>query len=350
MSEKTEKPTPRRLEKARKDGQVPRSRVLPVAVAFSVGTVLLVRSGRGAFRELESWSERVFSGGVLEPREALGQALGLAGGLLWPLLVACLVAALSSSVALVGFRFEPQLLGPKWERLDPFAGFRKLFSGKRLKEVGSGVLFLGLLVLLISLAGMELLPLALSSQGMEGSRSMDVVLALVGRVFERVAWVLAAAGVAAWLHSRWQHHKELRMSRSDVRQEHKNEEGDPQVKARRKALHRQAAQGGAARGVASAQVVVVNPTRLAVALRYDSGECGAPYIVAKGRGLEAARIRGEAGRTGVPLVRDIPLARSLIQLDVGEAIPEELYQAAAAVLAVALDQKSSREKTEGASK
>jgi type III secretion protein U len=130
------------------------------------------------------------------------------------------------------------------------------------------------------------------------------------------------------------------MTREEVKQEHKDSEGDPRHKAERKALHRQILAGGRARGVQKASAVVINPTHIAVALRYDEEECDAPYLVAKGRDREAQAIRNQAQRLGIPVVQDIPLARSLVQFDVGEEIPEELYQAAAAVLKVAFESQS----------
>jgi type III secretion protein U len=122
-----------------------------------------------------------------------------------------------------------------------------------------------------------------------------------------------------------------------VKNEHKESEGDPHHKHQRRALHRQLAAGGPARGVRAATAVVVNPTHIAVAHRYEPKECDAPYLVAKGRESDALALRRAAEQLGIPVVRDIPLARSLVQFDVGMEIPEELYQAAAAVLTAALD-------------
>ncbi len=155
----------------------------------------------------------------------------------------------------------------------------------------------------------------------------------------RLAWVLLLLGVADYALARRRHLKDLMMTREETRREYKESEGDPHHKAQRKALHRQFTQGGAARGVQKATAVVVNPTHLAVALRYDGQECEAPYLVAKGREEDALALRREARRLGIPVIRDVPLARSLIHYDVGEPIPEELYQAAAAVLRVAMEQR-----------
>jgi type III secretion system FlhB-like substrate exporter len=140
----------------------------------------------------------------------------------------------------------------------------------------------------------------------------------------------AAVGLLAALDfglARWRHGRELMMTREEVRNEHKESEGDPHHKHQRRAIHRQLAAGGPARGVRSATAVVVNPTHIAVALRYQPEECDAPYLVAKGREADALALRREAERLGVPIVRDVPLARSLVRFDVGMEIPEELYQA-----------------------
>jgi type III secretion protein U len=157
----------------------------------------------------------------------------------------------------------------------------------------------------------------------------------------RLAWVLLALGVADYALARRRHLKDLMMTREEVKREYKESEGDPHHKAQRKALHRQFAQGGAARGVQKATAVIVNPTHIAVALRYDNKECEAPYLVAKGCEADALALRREAQRRGIPVVRDVPLARSLIHYDIGEQIPEELYQAAAVVLRVAMESRDS---------
>ena len=152
----------------------------------------------------------------------------------------------------------------------------------------------------------------------------------------RVAWVVLALGVADFALARRRHVRDLMMTREELKREYKESEGDPHHKGQRKALHRQLAQGGPARGLQKASAVVVNPIHIAVALRYDATECDAPYLVAKAREQDAIALRREAERLGIPVVRDIPLARSLVHYDVGEEIPSELYEAAAAVLRVAL--------------
>ncbi|MET0402154.1 MAG: EscU/YscU/HrcU family type III secretion system export apparatus switch protein, partial [Cystobacter sp.] len=156
-----------------------------------------------------------------------------------------------------------------------------------------------------------------------------------------LAWVLVALGVGDYALARRRHVRELMMTREEVKREHKESEGDPRHKSHRRALQRQVAAGGPARGVGKASVVVVNPTHIAVALRYAPEECEAPYLVGKGREADALALRREAERLGVPVIRDVPLARGLVHYDVGEEIPEELYQAAAAVLRVSAERRMS---------
>jgi type III secretion protein U len=164
------------------------------------------------------------------------------------------------------------------------------------------------------------------------------LLSLLQPLVIKAAVVLVVLGVGDWMLAKRRHVKDLMMSHQEVKQEHKNSEGDPHHKSKRKSLHKQLANGGRARGVQKATAVVVNPTHIAVALRYAEDECDAPYIVAKAREEDALKLRQEAAALGIPVVRDIPLARSLIHYDVGEEVPEELYQAAAAILKVALEE------------
>jgi type III secretion protein U len=175
-------------------------------------------------------------------------------------------------------------------------------------------------------------------------------LASVERPSTALRWI-RPAGAAGWTHAlavvlllgvldllwaRRRHRQSLRMTRDEVRREHREQEGDPRHRAHRRAAHRQLLQAGRARGVEQATVVVVNPTHLAVCLRWAPEECDAPYLVARGRAEDAAELRRRAEELGIPVVRDVALARSLVLHDVGEEVPEELFQAAAAVLEVAL--------------
>ncbi|MFE8601416.1 EscU/YscU/HrcU family type III secretion system export apparatus switch protein [Archangium violaceum] len=333
MSEKTEQPSAKRLREARRKGQIPRSRLLSSSVVTLGGLLGLTASAPAGFARLREWTARLML--HQESTGALREALGLMALLVGPALGGALLASLAVSVATVGFELNSEHVMPKLERINPVEGLKKLFSVRPLIELGKALLVTGVVVWLVWSAAVEAGPDVLRTAWLEGTSGLEHILGRLGPLTVRLACVLVVLGVGDYALARRKHVKDLMMAREEMKREHKESEGDPHHKSQRKALHRQLAAGGAARGVQKASVVVVNPTHIAVALRYATEECDAPYLVAKGREADALSLRREAERLGVPVVRDVPLARSLIHYDVGEEIPEELYQAAAAVLRVA---------------
>jgi type III secretion protein U len=333
--EKTEAPTPQRLREARRKGQVARSRLLAgAAVTLACGaTTLAGLEGAGA--RLRHFTTTLLSGGDVAPARALEAALGVLVRCAAPPLGAALLASLAVSVAFAGLHLQPDLVAPRLERVSPAAGLARLFSVASLLEGLKGAALVGLLGWLSWRAAVGALPSALARVRLGGAEALGGELARVADGALGLAALLAVLGLGDWALARRRHLRGLRMSREEVKQEHKQSEGDPQHKAHRKALHRQLAAGGPARGVHKATAVVVNPTHIAVALRYAPEESPAPYLVARGRDAEALALKAEARRLGIPVVRDVPLARSLVHYDVGEQVPEELYQAAAAVLVAA---------------
>jgi type III secretion protein U len=334
MSEKTEQPTAKRLQDARRKGQLPRSRLLS-ASAVTLGGLLGSSFGvSAAWPRLHAWTAQL----LLEQRAegAAQEALTVLVVFCGPALAGALLASLVVSVAVAGLSFQPELVAPKLERVSPAAGLERLFSVRQLTELGKALLLTAAVGWLLGSAVFDAAPDALRASWLAGPAALSAVLAQLSPVVLRAAWVVLGLGVGDFLLARRRHVRDLMMTREELKQESKQSEGDPHHKGQRKALHRQLAQGGPARGLQKATAVVVNPTHIAVALRYDAGECDAPYLVAKAREEDALVLRREAVRLGIPVVRDIPLARSLIHYDVGEEIPAELYEAAAAVLRVAL--------------
>jgi type III secretion protein U len=335
MSEKTEQPSSKRLREARRKGQIPRSRLLSSGAVTLGGLLGFMAFAPAGFARLKDWTARLLlqqeSTGVWE--EAAWVMVLLAG----PALGGALLASLGVSVATVGLELNGAHVAPKLERLNPAQGFKRLFSVRPLVDLGKALLVASVVVWLGWSEAVEVGPDALRASWLEGPRALEHLMGRLGALASRLAWVLVVLGVGDYALARRRHVKDLMMSREEVKREHKESEGDPRHKSQRRAVHRQLAQGGAARGVHKASVVVVNPTHIAVALRYATEECEVPYLVAKGREADALALRREAEGAGIPVVRDVPLARSLVHYDVGEEIPEELYQAAAAVLRVALD-------------
>lgn len=336
MSEKTEQPTPRRLEESRKKGELPKSRLLGAAAATAGGLLGLSLSVDVSAARLLGWTARLFST-ELEPQVALTQAVTLLALAAAPVLGGAMFGALAASLATAGLRFAPAQLAPKLERISPQAGFGRLFSMQSLIELGKGIVA-ALVVAACLWSGLE--DVAGSAFKAPGSSGIDGLIALLhglAPAVTRAVVVLVLLGVADFALAKRRHLKGLMMTKEEVKQEHKQVEGDPRHKAKRKQLHKQISQGGAARGLHKATAIVVNPTHIAVALRYAPHECEAPYLVAKAREADALALKAEAKRLGIPVVRDIPLARSLIHYEVGEEVPEELYRAAAAVLRVAME-------------
>ena len=339
MSEKTEQPTAKKLRDARRQGQFARSRLLSSAAATAGGLFCFLAFADGTVARLTTWTTQLLS----EPSHSLAPAiyegltvLALAAA---PALSGAFLCSLLVSVGVAGLQFNPAPLAPKLERIDPVAGFKRLFSLKQAAEVAKGLVVAGIMTCLMWKAVEEGAGTALRAVGVDGVSAFSALLAVLVPPLKRGLVLLLILGIVDYALARRRHIRELMMTKQDLKQEHKQSEGDPHQKAKRKAIGRQLAAGGAARGVHKATAVVVNPTHIAVALRYDETECDAPYIVAKGREADALKLKAEAKDLGIPIVKDIPLARSLVHFDVGEEVPEELYQAAAALLKVALEKK-----------
>lgn len=335
---RTEQPTPRRLREARRRGEVAVSRELTGGAALAGGLAVLVATAPDAARELARALRAGLAGAVAASgaggAEVAGPALRAA---LWmvlrlslPAASGALVAAALAAAIQTGPGVFPEALRPRLERIDPLRGLRRLLSPSQLLAAALGVLKAAVLLGVLwgwaagaapSLAGLPRLePAALLR-----------ALPLLGGLALRLAGAFLLLGVLDLALVRRRHRRSLMMTRDEVRREHKEDEGDPTHRAERRRRHRALLEAPA---VARATVVVVNPTHYAVALHHDRAAEGAPTVIAKGTGRAAARIRSEARRAGVPIIRDVALARALHRLaEVGDEIPEELYEAAAAVLA-----------------
>lgn len=339
--EKTEKPSQQKLRETRNKGQIAKSRLLSASVVTFGGLVGISLSDAPA--RLKLWTAQLLSAPDLDPPTALSQAVMMLGTVTLPVLIAAFLASFGVSLATAGFHVNPGHVAPQLERVDPFKGVKKLFSLQQVIEVGKGLLVAAIVAWLVWSGARAAASQVLSSVERSGELAMLTGVAALKPVLMRGAVALLLLGAADYALARRKHLKDLMMSRHDLKQEHKSSEGDPHHKAKRKQLHQQISAGGPARGVQQATAVVVNPTHIAVALRYDEAECDAPYIVAKGREEDALKIRKQAGELDIPIVKDIPLARTLVNYDVGEEVPEELYQAAAAILKVAMERKEAQE-------
>jgi flagellar biosynthetic protein FlhB len=337
--EKTEPASPRRLEQAREEGQVPQSRELS---AF-----LVLMAGAGALWVTGSWLAQRIGGAVSQGltfgREAAfdttvlpslflnqaGEALTTVG----PLFLILVVAALAGPFMLGGLNFSSKALSPDWTRLDPLKGIGRMFSMQSVGELVKGILkalLVGGVVVWVILHEKDHL-FALIGQPLEaGLQSMGRTILFSTLVIVGSMFLIVAADVPFQL---WQYHSKLRMTKEEVRKEMKELEGDPQLKARIRSQQREIARRRMMAAVPKAQVVVTNPTHFAVALAYDE-KMPAPRVVAKGRGVIAQRIRELAEEHNVPLLEAPPLARALYaHTELDDIIPAALYRAVAEVMA-----------------
>ncbi len=331
--ERTETPSLRRLREARRRGEVAVSTELTGAAALAGGLLALSAVGpvlAGAAARLLRAALETAPLAPAAPAMALRSAAGAVAGGVALLAGGALGGALAAGLLQTGFLFAPAALAPRVERLDPVRGAQRLLSPSQLAAVGLGLAKAAVLVWVgtawlrgaaPSLAGLlRLEPAALWR-----------VLPLLAGLAIRLALALLLLGALDLLRVRRRHLRALRLTRDEARREQREDEGDPELRGERRRLHRGLLEAGQ---VARATVVVVNPTRLAVALQHAREGADAPRVVAKGVGRSAARIRSAARRAGVPVVRDVPLAQALHRLaEVGDEIPEELYDAAAVVLA-----------------
>ena len=340
--DRTEEPTPRRLRQARERGQVPRSRLLSGSLVLAGGSAGAAVGLSGLTGELRAWTAALLLPGGRCPA-ALHQALVLLVRACAPALAGALLAASLAGLAASGWAPSGAVLVPRLTRLDPLAGLRRILSWRMLGELGRSVLVAGLLLAVLAAGARTLLPSVLRLPIVPAPGAGLFLLGPeAARIWMRALLLAVGLGVLDLLLARRRHWRSLRMSRDEVRREHREQEGDPRHRAHRRAAHRQLLLSGQARGVRAASVVVVNPTHVAVALRWAPEECDAPYLVAKGREADARAIRQEALALGISVVRDVALARGLVQYDLGEEVPEELYRAAAVVLHVALDREEPR--------
>ncbi len=346
MSEKTEDPTPKRLRDARKRGEIPKSRDLTSAVVLLVAAATFSATGAEASDQLLQMMRGGLTNLALERHELMPRLfamLTVGTGVLLPVVLAALVTGTSVAFLQVGGLLTLEPVSPKLSRIDPIEGTKRLFSQRQLIE------FLKTLLKLIIIGYVAVRTLRESSAaiGLSAGRSADAMLPLIGSMaaplIYRVAGAFLAIAAVDVLYQRWRFRQDQRMSKDEVKREHKEAEGDPHAKGERKRMHQEIIEHNTLEGVRSADVLVVNPTHIAVALRYDEEEHDAPEVVARGQEHLAKKMIAAAEEAGVPIMRDIPLARSLFALELGESIPEPLFDAVAAVLHAAWKERAENE-------
>ena len=337
--EKTEEATPKKLREARKKGQVPKSRELATAAVLLAVAGTLTALGGYMLGKLESvlrLSLDAVAGRVQAPPQAVllaAVSLGMDAAL--PVLVAAMMAGTLATFLQVGPLLAFESIAPKLERIDPVRGTKNLFSQRKLVELLKSLLTIGV----VAYVAFGVLQSGLRGVLGLAQRDADAALHATGGLGQllliRVGAAILAMAVVDVLYQRWRHGQDQKMSKDEVKREHKDADGDPHAKQARERLHKEILEHNTVEQVRLADVLVVNPTHLAVALRYDEDRHEAPEVMAKGEEHLAKRMIDAARQAGVPVLRDVPLARALYDMNLGEEIPEALYEAVAAVLRAA---------------
>ncbi|MEI9940685.1 MAG: EscU/YscU/HrcU family type III secretion system export apparatus switch protein [Pseudomonadota bacterium] len=330
MSDKTEQATPKRLAKARREGDSP----ISAALSQSVGFIAALSVVGGVVALATEQAAALLSAALRHPSEPASPTTiaRVILSLSLPIVAVAAAASAAASFVQTGGAISANKLAPSLDRLNPFTGLKNLFSWQRLVGIARALLAASL-VSYFALRQLESHAAAFASS--IGNARAAAVLA--ARVASKVAWFAATVGVSLGLldllltrRAWFQRH---RMSKDEIKREYRESEGDPALKAARRRAHQEALTGATLGALKTASVVIVNPTHLATALKY-SGEDDelAPSVIAQGQG-EMAKLIVEAARAyGVPIVRDVPVARALNDLEIGDEIPEALYEAVAEIL------------------
>ncbi len=338
--ERTEEATPRRLEKAREEGQVPRSQELTTFAVLMVAATGILFLGAGLMESLL----HIVKAGIQMERELAFQPdlminrfyeLALEGLIaIAPILLLLIIVALFAPMLMSGGLVSTKLLMPDFNRINPIKGLSRMFSVRSLvelvKAIAKAVIIGGVAAMVIWQNKEEVMALLTVPVDIAISRAGDF-LSMSFLLITGAMVLIVGIDVPFQI---WEHAKQMRMSKEDIRKEYKESEGDPMVKGRIRSLQREAARRRMMAEIPNADVIVTNPTHYAVALKYKSNSMRAPKVVAKGVHLLAARIRELGEEHRIPILEAPPLARALYyHAELESEIPEKLYTAVAEVLA-----------------
>lgn len=347
--QRTEQPTPKRLEDARQRGQVPRSRELAGTAVMVAGAATLLLAGRYLTGGLESVMraglafDRTVLADPLAGIHAFNAAIVTAGIALAPLLGVVVLVALLAPLATGGFVFSGQALGPDFNRMNPLEGIKRVFGLQGLAELAKALAKFVVVGGTATLVIWWLLRHMLALADMPTARALAEATWLLGLAALLMSGALVLVAAVDVPFQVWSHRRNLRMTRQELLDELKQTEGRPEVRSRVRAAQRELARRRMMQDVPRADVVVTNPTHYAVALKYEPGRMRAPRVLAKGRDLVALEIRRVAAEHGVPLFEAPPLARALYSTtEIGRDIPSGLYLAVAQVLTYVYQLRATR--------
>lgn len=346
---KTEDPSHHRLEEAAKKGQIVYSKEVNNFLMLAAFAAILTIAGPGMMARVQ----HLYAPFLIQPElfetdlSSLGHILTDAGmGMLAVLLLPFalfIAAALFGGFAQTRFNISAEPIMPKLEKLSPMKGLGRMFSRKSFAEFVKGVIKITVVGVIAYLAVRPKLSVVNQLPDMDMAAMLEVLAALTARMMIGVLIVMFFIALVDYLFQRFEFMKQMRMSKQELKEEYKQQEGDPHIKSRLRALRMEKAKKRMMAAVPTADVVVTNPTHYAVALTYNSTDTKAPIVVAKGADLIAKRIREIAAEHDVPIVENKPLARTLYDtVDLDQEIPFDQYKAVAEVIGYVYKLKGKR--------
>jgi len=340
-AEKTEQPTPKRLKKAKQEGQVPQSQELMSAASIMVLVAmtallapklmqwLIIQMKQGMLGEIAVFADSRTFINFLNAK-IIDSIL-----IICPIFIALFAGSVLAGVAVSGLNFAPKTINLKFSSINPAKGLQKLVNAKSMVHLCASILKLFFVAIIIWLYLRSRLDVLAALRWAWSAQIMAAIAKIILGLMLRVCAALLVVGLADTLYQKWKHIQELKMTRQEVKEERKETEGSPEVKSRIRRIQFGMAMKRMLQEVPKANVVLVNPTHVAVALRYETKMMEAPVVVAKGAEHLAEKIREIARAYGVPIVRRPELARTIYStVDIGNPIPQALYVAVAEVLAM----------------
>ena len=338
--DKTEDPTGKRLDEARRDGNVPQTMEVRALTSLVLAMVMVSMLAPGMARDIQA----VLTPFIAQPHAiSLGQdglgdlllhlGIGVGKALAFPFALALFLIIAGSLTQTKGFLWVPKKLVPDFKKLSPLEGFKRVFSANQVVELVKQLVKLSVLGALMSFVFWD------SMSELQYLATLDL-MGILEYISDKVYWLILitlmmvlAVSAADFLYQRWRWMEKMKMTRQEVKDEHKQQEGDPQIKAKIRALRIQRSRKRMMAAVPKSDVVITNPTHFAVALKYDINSMTAPVLVAKGADLVAKRIRELAVEHDVPVVENPPVARALYAaVDLDREIPPEHYKAVAEII------------------
>jgi len=348
--DRTEAPTPKRRSEARSKGNVARSQEINSVAVLITAIVLLKIFASYIYQELSEVFNQCFH--LMSTPDEVGMktvlSLGMfvfkqIGFIVFPIALGVMVVGILVNIFQVGWLFTWQPLQPKFSKINPFSGLKKLVGPRSLVELVKNLFKIAIVgfvaYVTIKAKFNETLMLSEASAG-------GILLFLLTNAFTiiwRIALIMIIIALLDYAYQKWDYEKNLKMTKEEIKEERKSMEGDPKVKQRMRSLHLEMARRRMMENVPKATVVVTNPTYIAIAIQYEAEQMDAPIVLAKGKRVIAEKIRSIAKENNIPIYEDKPLARAMYdKVDIGESVPVEFYNAVAQILAYVYNLKKKK--------